>query len=104
RRAELIASIDAAFADCDVLLVANSMDVPCRIDDQESLERLQPLHARSAFNVTGHPALAMMCGLSGEGLPISFQLAAPAFAERLLYRAAAGYERATRWHRLAPAD
>ena len=104
RRAELIASIDAAFADCDVLLVANSMDVPCHIDDQESLERLQPLHARSAFNVTGHPALAMMCGLSGEGLPISFQLAAPAFAERLLYRAAAGYERATRWHRLAPAD
>ena len=30
----------------------------------------------SVFNVTGHPALAMMAGLSDEGLPLSVQFAA----------------------------
>ena len=103
RRTELIAIVSEIFRDCDILLVANSMIDPCRIDDQAELERRQPMHARGPFNVTGHPALAMMCGLSAEGLPISLQLVGPAFGEATLYRAAAGYERATPWHQLAPA-
>ena len=35
--------------------------------------RTYPRQARTPFNVTGHPALAMMAGLSGNGLPLSVQ-------------------------------
>ena len=37
-----------------------------------------------------------------EGLPLGLQLAAPAFAEATLLRAAAGYERAAPWREMAP--
>ena len=44
-----------------------------------------------------------MCGVSrAEGLPLGLQLVTPAFAEALLLRAAAGYERAAPWRDMAP--
>ena len=35
--------------------------------------RTYPRQARAPFNVPGHPALAMMSGLSRNGLPVSVQ-------------------------------
>ncbi|WP_135470034.1 amidase [Crenalkalicoccus roseus] len=103
RRRQLVAAVEAAFREVDLLLCASSMDPACRIDDAEEVERTYPRQARTPFNVTGHPAITLMCGLSGEGgLPLSLQLVAPAFAEALLYRAAAGYERAAPWREMAP--
>ena len=52
----------------DVLLCASSMDPACRIEDTAEVERTYPRQARTPFNVTGHPALAMMAGLSVGGL------------------------------------
>ena len=40
------------------------MDPASRIDDPEAVEITYPRQARTPFNVTGHPALAMMCGVS----------------------------------------
>ena len=40
------------------------MDPACRIDRPADIERTYPRQARTPFNVTGHPALAMMAGLS----------------------------------------
>jgi aspartyl-tRNA(Asn)/glutamyl-tRNA(Gln) amidotransferase subunit A len=104
RRRELVAAVEAAFAGVDLLLCASSMDPACRIDDAAEVERTYPRQARTPFNVTGHPAISVMCGLSREaGLPLGMQLVAPAFGEALLYRAAAGYERAAPWRDMAPA-
>ncbi|MBP0462492.1 amidase [Roseomonas sp. PWR1] len=98
RRRELVAAVEEAFAGCDVLLTASSMDPACRIDDPEAVEVTYPRQARTAFNVTGHPALTLMCGLSAEaGLPLSLQLVGRYFEEAAIYRAAAGYERAAGW-------
>jgi aspartyl-tRNA(Asn)/glutamyl-tRNA(Gln) amidotransferase subunit A len=102
RRQHLIASVEDAFAEVDVLLTASGMDIPCRIDDPEAIARTYPRQARTPFNVTGHPALAMMAGRAKNGLPLALQFAARYWDERTLFRAAAGYERATRWHELHP--
>ncbi|MBV1799598.1 amidase [Siccirubricoccus sp. G192] len=104
RRTQLVAAVEAAFAEVDLLLSASSMDPACRIDDAAEVDRTYSRQARTPFNVTGHPAISVMCGISrAEGLPLGLQLVAPAFAEALLYRAAAGYERAAPWREMAPA-
>ena len=104
RRRQLIAAVEEAFAGVDLLLCASSMDPACMIDDAAEVERTYPRQARTPFNVTGHPAVSVMCGISKTaGLPLGLQLVAPSFGEALIYRAAAGYERAAPWAAMAPA-
>lgn len=101
-RLRMIAAVDDAFRDADVLLTANSMEPACRIDDEEAIARTYPRQARAPFNLTGHPAIALMCGLSKSGLPLSAQLVGRTYDEVTLLRAAAAYERASEWHARRP--
>jgi len=94
RRLEMIAAVEEALRDVDVLLCASAMDPPSRIDDATETERTYPRQARTPFNVTGHPALAMMAGLSTAGLPLSVQFVGRYFGESTLFQAAAAWERA----------
>ncbi len=100
RRTQLIAAVQEVLRDVDVLLAASSMDPPCRIDDAETVEKTYPRQARTPFNVTGHPALAMMSGLSKDRLPLSLQIIGRYHDEATVYQAAAAFERATEWHTL----
>ena len=93
-QAYLTAAVDAAFADVDILITASSMTPACRIDDDAEIDRTYLRQARTVFNVTGHPALAMMAGLSDDGLPLSVQFAARRGEEATLCQAAALWERA----------
>ena len=54
------------------------------------------------FNVSGLPALALPCGFTRDGLPISLQLAGRPFDEATVLRAGHAYEHATEWHRRRP--
>jgi aspartyl-tRNA(Asn)/glutamyl-tRNA(Gln) amidotransferase subunit A len=54
------------------------------------------------FNMTGLPALALPCGFSAAGLPLSLQLAGRPFDEATVLRAGHAYEQATDWHRRRP--
>ena len=54
------------------------------------------------FNITGLPALALPCGFSSTGLPLSLQLAGRAFEEALVLRVGHAYEQATQWHTRRP--
>ncbi len=54
-------------------------------------------------NLAGVPALAMPCGFSAAGLPLSLQILGRHFDEATVYRVAAAYERATDWHTRRPA-
>ena len=94
RRLEMIAAVEAALREVDVLLCASAMDPPSRIEDEAETERTYPRQARTPFNVTGHPALAMMAGLSSDGLPLSLQLVGRNFAEATLFQVARAWERA----------
>ena len=99
RRAEMIAAVENVFRDVDVLLCASSMDPASRIEDAVETARTYPRQARTPFNNTGHPALAMMSGLSKTGLPLSVQFVGRYFDEATLLRVAASYERAAGWHK-----
>jgi aspartyl-tRNA(Asn)/glutamyl-tRNA(Gln) amidotransferase subunit A len=102
RRAEMIAAVNASLADVDVLLCASSMDPACRIDRPADVERTYPRQARTPFNVTGHPALAMMSGLSSGGMPLSVQFVSRYFDEATLFRIARAWERASGMDRKHP--
>ena len=80
RRLEMITAVEDALREVDVLLCASSMDPPSRIEDAAETERTYRRQARTPFNVTGHPALAMMAGLSSRGLPLSVQFVGRNFA------------------------
>src|SRR5262249_39738413 len=49
------------------------------------------------FNLTGLPALALLCGFSRDGLPLGLQLVGRPFAEADVLAAGHGYQRATDW-------
>jgi len=54
------------------------------------------------FNLTGQPTLALPCGLSASGLPLSLQLSGRAFEETTVLRLGHAYQRATDWHTRRP--
>jgi len=101
-RGRLLGVVNDVFRDVDILLTANSLDPACRIDDEDALARTYPRQARAPFNLTGHPALSMLCGFSKTGLPLSVQFVSRAYDEATLLRMAATYERATDWHNYRP--
>ena len=102
RRLQLVSAVEEAMREVDVLLCASSMDPASRIDDAAETQRTYPRQARTPFNVTGHPALAMMAGLSRSGLPLSVQFVGRYFDEATVLRVAAAYERATHWYKRKP--
>lgn len=53
-------------------------------------------------NITGMPALAVPCGFSKSGLPISFQAIARPFDEAMAIRVGDAYQRMTEWHHQKP--
>lgn len=95
RRSEMIAAVNATLAEVDVLLCASSMDPPCRIDRPADIDRTYTRQARTPFNVTGHPALAMMSGLASTGLPLSVQFVGRYYDEAMLFRIARAWEKAS---------
>jgi aspartyl-tRNA(Asn)/glutamyl-tRNA(Gln) amidotransferase subunit A len=101
-RSQMIADVEAVLRQVDILLCASSMDPPCRIDDPQAIERTYMRQARTPFNVTGHPALAMPSGLSRDGLPLSVQFVGRYFDEATLFMVARSWERAARTDTLHP--
>ena len=55
-----------------------------------------------AFNLAGTPALALPCGFTSDGLPVSLQLAGRPFEEGTLLRVGHAYEQNTTWHLKRP--
>jgi aspartyl-tRNA(Asn)/glutamyl-tRNA(Gln) amidotransferase subunit A len=94
---QLIAAVEDVMRDYDVLMCASSMDPASNIHDDVETNRTYPRQARTPFNTTGHPAIAMMSGLASTGLPTSVQFVGRNFDEATVFRVAAAYERATNW-------
>ena len=51
------------------------------------------------FDVTGHPAMSVPCGMS-DGLPVGMMLVGGKWREAVIYRAAAAFEQAGDWHEM----
>ncbi len=102
-RGEMIAAVESVLRTYDVLMTANAMEPACRIDDAAELARTYALQARTPFNVTGHPAIVLMAGLS-NGLPVSVQFAGRYFDEAMLFRVASAFERASGYANCGPPE
>jgi aspartyl-tRNA(Asn)/glutamyl-tRNA(Gln) amidotransferase subunit A len=61
-----------------------------------------PRSNMAPFNMTGLPALALPCGFSTDGLPLSLQIAGRPFDEATVLRVGHTYEQATDWHTRRP--
>jgi aspartyl-tRNA(Asn)/glutamyl-tRNA(Gln) amidotransferase subunit A len=91
------------FEDVTLLATPTTPVAAGEIRAAESVEMARVLTSLTApFNLTGVPAISVPCGLTGDGLPVGLQLAAPWWREGRLLRAARAYESATEWHALRP--
>ena len=103
RRRELIAELNAAMAELDVLLTAVVPSEAPPIDAVAKWALVEQPNFTAAFNVAGFPALSVCAGYGEGGLPLAIQLIAKPFAEAILFRAGHAYERAMPWRARRPA-
>ncbi|OAB55267.1 amidase [Phormidium willei BDU 130791] len=102
---KLKAAYDAALADYDLLLMPTLPLTATRLPEPDApkgdilARAFEMLPNTAPFDVTGHPAMAVPCGLS-DGLPVSMMLVGKSFDEATIYRAAAAFEAAGDWTRM----
>src|SRR4029453_17225888 len=80
-RALLRREVDAALAGCDALMLA-TLPIAAPLIGAETMmigDRQEPVRAlmlrlTQLFNVTGHPAISIPCGVTSNGLPVGLQL------------------------------
>ena len=103
----LRAAYDAALAEHDLLLMPT---LPLRATPlpgpgaprMEIIQRaFEMLPNTAPFDVTGHPAMSVPCGMS-DGLPVGMMLTAKHFDETSIYRAASAFEKAGDWKDIRP--
>ncbi|PSM18541.1 amidase [Nitratireductor sp. StC3] len=105
-RRRLKAAYDEALQSCDLLVMptlpVTATPLPETLSDPvEVTDRSwEMIRNTSAFNVSGHPAMSVPCGLS-EGRPIGMMLIAAHWNEPTIYRAAAAFEAAVDWQKEA---
>jgi aspartyl-tRNA(Asn)/glutamyl-tRNA(Gln) amidotransferase subunit A len=79
-----------------------TLDEPVRLGEREHTAGYATLRNTFPFDLTGQPALALPCGFTSAGLPVSLQLAAGHFNEPALLRLGHAYQRITDWHTRQP--
>jgi amidase len=98
----LTAAYDAKLATYDLLLMPTLPCVATKLPEKgaplaEVIARAFEMIASTApFDVTGHPAMSIPCGLS-DGLPVGLMLIGKQFDESTIYQAAAAFEAAGDW-------
>lgn len=99
---KLKAAYDEALGRYDLLLLptvplkATKLPEPGSPRDEILARGFEMVPNTTPFDVTGHPAMAVPCGMSG-GLPISMMLVGRTYDESTIYRAAAAFEGAGDW-------
>ena len=87
---------NAAYTKADVLLTPTSPTVAFKIGDKGDNPLAMYLCDTYTIptNLAGHPGMSVPFGTGAEGLPVGFQILAPALGESVMFRAAAALERA----------
>ena len=95
----------AAFSRCDVIAGPASPTTAFAIGSRtaDPVEMYLSDIYTIAVNLAGLPGLSIPAGFDADGLPIGLQLIGDYFAEARLLNVAHRFQRATDWHRRAPA-
>lgn len=102
-------AFDKVFASFDCLVMPTVPFTAPKFDNpatrEEALRRtILRDHVRgmtyntAPYNVTGHPALTVPCGLNHNGLPIGLMLVGPYYSDVNLLNIGYQYERSAQWH------
>src|SRR5207249_1540481 len=102
-RARLKADMAAVLRTVDVLATPTSPKPAPTFATVYDPEYGFPRGNTGPFNMTGLPALAVPCGFTASGLPISIQITGRPFDETTVLRVGHTYEQATDWHKRHPA-
>ena len=78
----------------DLMLTANTSAAP-RIDKHNILSFWTSASLTTPFDVTGGPALALPCGFTQDGLPLSLQIVGRPFDDATVLRAGHAFEKET---------
>src|ERR671935_13767 len=103
-RRRVRAGYDAVLAVHDLLLLPTvpmkATPIPAKDATPQEITRRswEPTRNTCPFNVTGHPAISLPCGMA-DGRPIGLMLVGRHYAEETIYRAAAAFERSGDWTR-----
>ena len=100
-RRAMIEEMQPLYRRYDLLLTANGSPAP-RLDTHDPLAFWKRPNFTSPFNCTGGPALALLCGFSKNGLPLSLQIAGRPHEDSLVLRAGHAYETATGFFKRMP--
>jgi aspartyl-tRNA(Asn)/glutamyl-tRNA(Gln) amidotransferase subunit A len=100
-RRAMIEEMQPLYRRYDLLLTANGSPAP-RLDTHDPLAFWKRPNFTSPFNCTGGPALALLCGFSNNGLPLSLQIAGRPHEDNLVLRAGHAYETATGFFKRMP--
>jgi aspartyl-tRNA(Asn)/glutamyl-tRNA(Gln) amidotransferase subunit A len=101
-RMQLCADVDEVMKTVDVLATPTTITPATAFKDAFNPDFGFPRSNMGPFNMTGQPALAVPCGFSARGLPLSLQLSGRAFEEATVLRLGHAYQRATDWHTRRP--
>ncbi|MBK1660041.1 amidase [Paracraurococcus ruber] len=101
-RRHLARGMTALFAGCDLLLLPGASCVAARWDDPQGIIAFTRESVMNPANLSGHPAMSMLSGFDGNGMPLNAQIIGAHFAEGLVLRAAQALEAATDWRGLRP--
>ena len=95
----------AAFERCDVIVGPTSPTVAFRIGEKvaDPVKMYLSDIYTIAPNLAGLPAMSVPCGFGANGLPVGLHLVGGYFSEARMLNVAHQYQRATDWHRRAPA-
>jgi aspartyl-tRNA(Asn)/glutamyl-tRNA(Gln) amidotransferase subunit A len=94
---------EAVFAERDLILAPVTPTAAFRVGEKtdDPLQMYLNDIFTTSVNLAGLPGLALPCGLTGNGLPIGFQLIGRPFDEPSVLRAGDAFQRDTDWHRRA---
>jgi aspartyl-tRNA(Asn)/glutamyl-tRNA(Gln) amidotransferase subunit A len=101
-RRSILAEMRPLYRRHDLFLTANSSAAP-RLDRHDTLSFWTRPNMTSPFNCTGGPALAVLCGFTRDGLPLSMQIAGRPFDDARVLRAGHAFEQATALYKRRPA-
>ncbi len=101
-RRRVRAAYDAALMAHDLLLMPTvpmkATPIPGKGATPQEITRRswEPTRNTCPFNVTGHPAISLPCGME-DGRPVGLMLVGRHYAEETIYRAAGAFERSGDW-------
>lgn len=106
---ELNIAVSALLDEADFLITPTTATVAYgasgpmpMVIDGEPVKPMGSLPFTYPFNLTGHPAISLPAGVSSEGLPVGVQIVGRRHEDDLIIQAAALFEAACPWEKIAP--